>query len=178
MSHGRDVEYTAALAFGLVCDVQQADVLRKDLHVRFPEDTAVNRIYLPVVSAVLATDKGNAPEAVEDLEVTTTGEMAMVGDGAAMMGNVHSPYIRGEALFRTNRVQEGLAEFQKIVDHPGIRFTDPIGSLAGLQISRGYRFVGDQDARSEYEKLFKQWADADPDLPMLKEAQHEFRTLR
>ena len=142
MSRGRDVEYTAALAFGLVGDVQQADVLRKDLHDRFPEDTAVNRIYLPVLSAVLAMDNGNAPEAVEDLQVTTTGEMAMVGDGAAMMGNVHSPYIRGEALFRANRVQEGLAEFQKIVDHPGIRFTDPIGSLAGLQIARGYRFVG------------------------------------
>ena len=179
MSRGRDVEYTAALAFGLVGDVQQADVLRKDLHDRFPEDTAVNRIYLPALSAVLAMDNGNAPEAVEDLQVTTTGEMAMVGDGAAMMGNVHSPYIRGEALYRANRVQEGLAEFQKIVDHPGIRFTDPIGSLAGLQISRGYRFAGDQDkARSEYEKLFKRWADADPDLPMLKEAQREFRSLR
>ena len=179
MSRSRDVEYTAALAFGMVSDVQQADVLRKDLHDRFPEDTAVNRIYLPVLSAVLAMDNGNAPEAVEDLQVTTTGEMAMVGDGAAMMGNVHSPYIRGEALFRANRVQEGLAEFQKIVDHPGIRFTDPIGSLAGLQIARGYGFVGDQDkARSEYEKLFKRWADADPDLPMLKKAQREFRSLR
>jgi DNA-binding winged helix-turn-helix (wHTH) protein/tetratricopeptide (TPR) repeat protein len=179
MSRARDVEYTVALAFGLVGEVQQADVLRKDLHDRFPEDSAVNRIYLPVLSAILAMDKGNAPEALEDLQVTAIGEMAMVGDGGAMLGNVHSPYIRGEALFRTNRVQEGLAEFQKIVDHPGIRFTDPIGSLASLQISRGYRFAGDQDkARSEYEKLFKRWADADPDLPILKEAQHEFRTLR
>jgi eukaryotic-like serine/threonine-protein kinase len=179
MSHARDVEYTAALAFGLVGDVQPADVLRKDLHDRFTEDTVVNRIYLPVLSAVLAMDKGNAPKAVEDLQVTTAGEMALVGDGGAMMGNVHSPYIRGEALFRTNRVQEGLAEFEKIVDHPGVRFTDPIGSLANLQISRGYRFAGDQEkARSEYEKLFKRWADADPDLPILQEAQHEFRSLR
>ena len=144
MSRGRDVEYTAALAFGVAGDVKQSDVLRKDLHDRFPEDTAVNRIYLPVLSAVLAMDKGNAQEAVEDLQVATTGEMAMVGDGSAMLGNVHSPYIRGEALFRAGRVQEGLAEFQKIVDHPGIRFTDPIGSLAYLQISRGYRLAGDQ----------------------------------
>jgi DNA-binding winged helix-turn-helix (wHTH) protein/tetratricopeptide (TPR) repeat protein len=179
MSRGRDVEYTAALAFGLAGDPQQTDLLRKDLHDRFPEDTVVNRIYLPVLKAVVAIGKGNAPEATEDLQVTTTGEMAMPGDGSAMLGNVHSPYIRGEALFRTNRVQEGLAEFQKIVDHPGIRFTDPIGSLAGRQISRGYRLAGDQDkARTEYEKLFKQWAAADPDLPVLKEAQREFRSLR
>jgi eukaryotic-like serine/threonine-protein kinase len=179
MSRARDVEYTAALAFGLVDDVQQAHVLRKDLHDRFSEDTTVNRIYLPVLSAVLAMDKGNVPEAVEDLQVTTIGEMAMVGDGGAMMGNVHSPYIRGEALFRINRVQEGLAEFQKIVDHPGIRFTDPIGSLARLQISRGYRLAGDGNkARSEYEILFQRWVDADPDLPILKEAQREFRALQ
>ena len=179
MSRSRDVVYTAALAFGWVGDLQQAGALRKDLHDRFPEDTAVNRIYLPVLNAVLAMEKGNALEAVEDLQVTTTGEMAMVGDGSAMLGNVHSPYIRGEALFRAGRVKEGLAEFQKIVDHPGIRFTDPIGSLAHLQISRGYRLTGDRNkARSEYEMLLRRWSDADPDLPILKEAQSEFRALR
>lgn len=179
VSRARDVEYTAALAFGLSGDVKRSDILRKDLHDRFPENTAVNRIYLPVLRAVLAMDQGNAPEALEDLQVTTTGEMALVGDGGAMMGNVYSPYIRGEALFRSSRVQEGIAEFQKIVDHPGIRFTDPIGSIAGLQIARGYRFAGDQDkARSEYEKLLKRWADADPDLPLFRNAQREFRALQ
>jgi DNA-binding winged helix-turn-helix (wHTH) protein/tetratricopeptide (TPR) repeat protein len=178
VSRARDVEYTAALAFGLAGDVKQSDALRKDLHDRFPEDTAVNRIYLPVLSAVLALDHGKAEEAVEDLQVTTTGEMAMVGDGSAMLGNVHSPYIRGEALFRAGRVPEGLAEFQKLVDHPGVRFTDPIGSLAHLQLSRGYRLAGNQDnARSEYEKLLRRWADADPDIPIIKEAQRESRVL-
>src|SRR6516162_10282375 len=58
VSRARDVEYTAALAFGLAGDVKQSDALRKDLHDRFPEDTAVNRIYLPVLSAVLSMDKG------------------------------------------------------------------------------------------------------------------------
>ena len=179
MSRGRDVEYTAALAFGVAGDVKQADVLRKDLHDRFPEDTAVNRIYLPVLSAVQAMAKGNAPEAVEALQVATTGEMSMPGDGSAMLGNVHSPYIRGESLFRAGRVREGLAEFQKIVDHPGIRFTDPIGSLAYLEISRGYRLAGEQDkARSEYQTLLKRWSDADPDLPILKDAQSEFRAVQ
>jgi tetratricopeptide (TPR) repeat protein len=178
MSRSRDVVYTAALAFGLAGNLHQTDTLRKDLHDRFPEDTVVNRIYLPVLSAVLAMGKEDSHKAVEDLQVLTTGEMAMVGDGSAMLGNVHSPYIRGEALFRAGRVQKGIAEFQKIVDHPGIRFTDPIGSLAHLQISRGYRLTGDGNkARSEYEMLLKRWADADPDLPILKEAQREFHAL-
>jgi DNA-binding winged helix-turn-helix (wHTH) protein/tetratricopeptide (TPR) repeat protein len=179
VSHARDVEYTAALAFGVAGDVKQSDALRKDLHDRFPEDTAVNRIYLPVLSAVLAMDKWNVQEAVEDLQVTTAGEMAMVGDGSAMMGNVHSPYIRGEALFRAGRAKEGIAEFQKIVNHPGIRFTDPIGSLAYLQISHGYHLLGDQiNAREAYETFSKRWVDADPDVPILKEARHEFQALR
>jgi hypothetical protein len=178
-SRARDVEYTAALAFGLARDVKRSDALRKDLHDRFPEDTVVNRIYLPVLSAVLSMDKGNASEAVEDLQVATTGEMAMVGDGSAMLGNVHSPYIRGVALFRAGRQPEGIAEFQKIVDHPGIRFTDPIGSLAYLQISRGYHLLGDKiKAREAYEMFSKRWADADPDVPILNEAHREFHALR
>jgi DNA-binding winged helix-turn-helix (wHTH) protein/tetratricopeptide (TPR) repeat protein len=178
VSRARDVEYTAALAFGLAGDVKQSDTLRKVLRERFPEDTVVNRIYLPVLSAVLAMDKGNANEAVEDLQVTTTGEMAMVGDGSAMLGNVHSPYIRGEALFRVGRVKEGIAEFQKIVDHPGIRFADPIGSLAYLQVSRGYRLLGDRiHSREACETFSKSWVDADPDVPILKEAQREFHAL-
>jgi eukaryotic-like serine/threonine-protein kinase len=178
-SRSRDIEYTAALAFGLAGETKRTDVLRKDLHDRFPEDTVVNRIYLPVLTAVLAMGKEDAPEAVEDLKPAITGEVAMVGDGAAMMGNVDSPYIRGEALFRAGRVQEGLAEFQKIVDHPGIRFTDPIGSLACLQISRGYRLAGDRPkSRSAYETFLKKWANADPEVPILKEAQREFHALR
>jgi tetratricopeptide (TPR) repeat protein len=179
VSRARDVEYTAALSFGLAGDVKQSDDLRKDLHDRFPEDTVVNRIYLPVLSAVLALHKGDANEAVEDLQLTTTGEMAMVGDGSAMLGNVHSPYIRGEALFRVGKVKEGIAEFQKIVDHPGIRFTDPIGSLAFLQISLGYRLLGDQvHARNAYETLSKRWVDADPDVPILQKAQRELHAIR
>jgi DNA-binding winged helix-turn-helix (wHTH) protein/tetratricopeptide (TPR) repeat protein len=177
-SRARDVEYTAALAFGLAGDVKRSDSLRKDLHDRFPEDTAVNRIYLPVLSAVLALDRGDANEAVEDLQITTTGEMAMVGDGSAMLGNVHSPYIRGEALFRAGRAREGIAEFQKIVDHPGIRFTDPIGSLAYMKIPHGYHLLGDQiNARGAYETFSKRWAHADPDVPILQEARREFHAL-
>ena len=177
-SHARDVEYTAALAFGLAGEVRESEAMRKDLHDRFPEDTAVNRIYLPVLSAVLAMAKGNAPEAVEALQVTAGNEMAMVGDGSAMLGNVHSPYIRGQALFRTGKVQEGIAEFSRIVDHPGIRFTDPIGSLAHLQIARGYLFAGDRiKARGVYEMFLKQWAGADSDLPILREAQRELGSI-
>ena len=177
-SHGRDVDYTAALAFGLAGEVRQSDALRRDLHDRFPEDTVVNRIYLPVLSAVLAMAKGNAPEAVEALQFTASGEMAMVGDGSAMLGNVYSPYIRGQALLRAGQVQEGIAEFNKIVEHPGIRFTDPIGSLAHLQIARGYRLGGDPiQARSAYEMFLKRWAGADSDLPILGEAQRELDAL-
>ena len=178
MSHSRDVEYTAALAFGLAGQVKKSDVLRRELHDRFPEDTVVNRIYLPVLSAVLAMAKGNAAEAVETLQVTASGEMALVGDGSAMLGNVYSPYIRGQALLRAGHVQEGIAEFNKIVEHPGIRFTDPIGSLAHLQIARGYRLGGDPiQARSAYEMFLKRWAGADSDQPILGAARRELDAI-
>lgn len=64
------------------------------------------------------------------------------------------------------------------MDHPGIRFTDPIGSLAYLQMSRGNHLLGDQiNARGAYETFSKRWVDGDPDVPILKEAQREFHAL-
>lgn len=81
-------------------------------------------------------------------------------------------------MFGAGLVKDGIVEFQKIVDHPGIRFTDPIGSLAHLQLSRGYRLAGDQiRARSACDLLLKRWTDADPDVPIFKEAQREFRAI-
>ena len=93
----------------------------------------------------------------------------------------YSYFLEGQMKQATNVVAEaeGISEFQKVVDHPGIRFTDPIGSLAYLQISRGYRLLGDQiNARGAYETFSKRWLDADPDVPILQEAQREFQALR
>jgi tetratricopeptide (TPR) repeat protein len=178
-SHGRDVVYTAALAMGLAGDVNAMAALKTELAARFPEDTTVNRIYLPVLEGLIAMRKNNAHEAADDLHGEIPGELAMVGDGSAMLGNVHSTYVRGEMLLHSGHALEAVAEFQKLLDHPGVRFTDPIGSVAYLEIGRAYHLVGNRlKERMAYETFLRRWRLADPDVPILEAAQTEYRTLK
>ena len=156
LSTGRDIEYAAGLALGMAGDLTQTEELARDLQFRFPEDTVVHRFYLPVLRAVIAM-KNRAPQtAIDLLQVALPGEMALVGDGSAILGNVHSAYVRGEAFLSAGQSSEALSEFQKVFDHPGIRFDDPMGSLSQLQIGRAYALIGDKvKARSAYESFLR-----------------------
>jgi hypothetical protein len=139
----------------------------------------VNRIYLPVLDALIAIKKSNAHEAADYLHGDMPGELAMVGDGSAMLGNVHSAYVWGEALLRSGHATEAVAEFQKLLDHPGVRFTDPIGSVAYLEIGRAYHLTGARlKERMAYETSLRRWRLADQDVPILEAAQTEYRTFK
>jgi hypothetical protein len=74
---------------------------------------------------------------------------------------------------------EAAAEFQKIVDHRGIVVSDPIGALARLQLGRAYAILGDRTkAKSAYQNFLTLWQDADPDIPILKQAKTEYTKLQ
>jgi DNA-binding SARP family transcriptional activator len=74
---------------------------------------------------------------------------------------------------------EAAAEFQKILDHRGIVISDPIGALAHLQIGRAYALSGDNaKAKNAYKDFFTLWKDADPDIPVLKQAHAEYAKLQ
>ena len=84
-------------------------------------------------------------------------------------------YIRGEAYLASHRAADAVREFQKILDHPGITTTDPIGALARLQLGRAYALSMDQGrAKLSYEKFLDLWNGADADLPILKKAKLEY----
>ena len=166
------------MALGMAGDLSQAEELSRDLQFRFPEDTVVNRFYLPVLRAVIAM-KNRAPQtAIDLLQVALPGEMALVGDWSAILGNVHSAYVRGEAFLSAGHASEALSEFQKLLDHPRLRINDPLGSLAQLQIGRAYALTGDRiKTRSAYEAFFSRWASADPDVPILISAKAEYHAI-
>jgi DNA-binding winged helix-turn-helix (wHTH) protein/tetratricopeptide (TPR) repeat protein len=179
LSRGRDIEYTTGLVSGMLGDLSKAEELLKDLQFRFPEDTTVNRFYLPVLRAAIAM-KNRAPQtAIDDLQVALSHEMALVGDGSAVLGNVHSAYMRGEAYLAVDRVPEALSEFQKLLDHPGLCFNDPLVTLAQLQIGHGYALLRDRiKARSAYEAFFRRWEFSDPDLPIFNSAKSEYNAIQ
>ena len=68
---------------------------------------------------------------------------------------------------------------QKVLDHRGIVYADPIGALAHLQPGRAYVVSDDvAKAKSTYQDFFTLWKDADADIPVLKQAKAEYAKLR
>ena len=166
-SNGREVEYAAALALGLSGGSSRSEALAGDLEQRFPEDTFVTFTYLPVLRGLAELRRGKPEHSVERLQVALRYELAANGlNFEIFSGGLHSAYVRGEALMAARRYAEAAAEFQKVLDHPGIVGTDPIGVLAHLQLGRVFVLSGDRTkAKAAYETFLALWKDADADSP-------------
>jgi tetratricopeptide (TPR) repeat protein len=92
---------------------------------------------------------------------------------------LYPAYFRGYAYVAMRQGPAAAQEFQKIIDHPGLVQMDPIGALAHLGLGRAYVVAGDQaKARAAYNDFLTIWNDADPNIPILKEAKMERARLR
>jgi tetratricopeptide (TPR) repeat protein len=180
MTNGRDVEYASALALGLAGDSSRSEALADDLAKRFPEDTFVRFTYLPVLRALSALHRGKSTESVEPLQTALHYELAVNGLNVGLyLGGLHSAYVRGEAFVAAHRYPEAVAEFQKILSHRGIVGADPIGALAHVQLGRAFVLWGDTiKAKAAYQDFLTLWKDADPDIPILRQAQAEYAKLQ
>ncbi len=179
-STGRDVEFTAALAHGLLGGSPQSEALAGDLDQRFPEDTFAKFTYVPVLRGLAALGRGKPVESVELLQTALRYELAVTGLNFPQfyLGGLYSAYVRGQALMASRRPAEAAAEFQKILDHRGLVGLDPIGPLAHLQLGRALAMSGDTaNAKVAYEQFLALWRDADPDVPILKRARAELGRL-
>ena len=88
-------------------------------------------------------------------------------------------YVRGEAYLLARRGNEAEAEFRKVIDHRGIVGSAPYGVRARLEVARACVLEGDTSkARAAYQEFLTLWKDADPDIPILRQAQAEFAKLR
>ena len=88
-------------------------------------------------------------------------------------------YVRGEAYLHLQDGAKAAAEYQKILDHRGIDPTSPLYTLARLGSGRAYALQGDKaKAKAAYQDFFAAWKDADPDVPILKEAKAEYAKLQ
>ena len=93
-------------------------------------------------------------------------------------GAMYPVYVRGMAYLAAHQGREAAVEFQKILDHPGIVVSDPIGALARLQLGRAYMMFGDRTrAKSAYQDFLNLWKDADPEIPIFKQANAEYASL-
>ena len=134
-----------------------------------PKDTNAQQIWIPQVRAALEIKRGNPSAAVEALKPAEIAEPNDIGP----------TFYRGLAYLAMKSGKQAAAEFQKIENRKTIFPLSPLHPLARLQLARSQALAGDSAAaRSTYQDLFALWKDADPDLPLLKQARDEYARLR
>jgi hypothetical protein len=173
----RDVQTLAALILAQSGDAVQARKMSDDLARRYPLDTLVNGYWLPTIRAAIELDDNNPAEAIKLLQGAESYELgAVTADWAAPL---HPVNVRGGAYLRLHRGKEAAAEYQKFVDHWGAVRNFPLGALARLGLARAYAMQRDSaKARIAYQDFLTLWKDADPDIPILKQAKAEYAKLR
>jgi serine/threonine protein kinase/tetratricopeptide (TPR) repeat protein len=174
-SHNRNVQLQAALALALTGDTSQARMMAGDLQKDTPANTILNCYWLPTIRAAVDINQGNASSAIQLLQTASPYELG----SPPPLGNLYPVYVRGQAFLRARQGSAAVVEFQKLLDHAGIVQNFLLGSLAHLGLARSYALGGDTaKSRIAYQDFFAVWKDADPDIPILKEAKAEYAKLQ
>ena len=180
LSDDRDVVYGAGFALALSGERSRSQALAKDLDSRFPEDSAVQFIYLPAIRALLELTGGDPHSAIERLQPARRYERGIPPSYAPMFfGAFYTIYVRGLAFLSAHQGPEAAMEFQKIIDGRAVVVSDPIGALAHLQQGRAFTLSGDTTrAKIAYQDFLTLWKDADADIPILRQARAEYAKLQ
>ncbi len=185
-SQGAEVE--AALALAMTGDTARAESVAQELGKRFPLDTQMQSLWLPAIQAQLALDKKNPTAALTALQAASPIELGQI-QFVANLSCLYHVYVRGEAYLAAGQSSAAAAEFQKIIDHSGIVWNCWTGGLAHLGVARANALQArasqgaDADAArvralAAYKDFLALWKDADPDIPILKEAKAEYAKLQ
>jgi predicted Zn-dependent protease len=170
LSSGPSIQARAALVLALTADTGRAETIAAELARRYPLDTVGNRYWFPTIRAAIQLSRNNPAQAVQDLEATLRYELG---------GGWEQAYVRGQAFLVMHRGREAAAEFQKYIDHPGAVMNNPLGALARAGLARAYVLQGDTaKAKTTYQDFLTLWKDADPDIPVLKQAKAEYAKLQ
>jgi hypothetical protein len=182
------VQVEAALAFAMAGDASETEPLAQDLNKRFPLDTQMQSFWLPAIRAQLALNRKNPALALNTLQAASAVELGQISF-VNNLSCLYQTYIRGEAYLAGRQGKEAAVEFQKIIDHSGIVWNCWTGALAHLGAARANVLQArtsqgaDADAArvralAAYKDFLALWKDADPDIPILKEAKAEYAKLQ
>jgi eukaryotic-like serine/threonine-protein kinase len=172
LAAGRDIRCSVGFALALSGDSKDAEQLADALNRDFPSNTLVQTYWLPTIRAQVELAHHKPNRSIDLLKAVTPYDQGSTGTMAPA-------YVRGNAYLQLGEVSLGLNEFQNIIDHRFLvdpSFTSP---LARLGKARAKALQGDApNARIAYQDFFALWKDADPDIPILKEAKAEYAKLQ
>jgi tetratricopeptide (TPR) repeat protein len=171
----RDTKSIVADPLARLGDFARAQRFNDELAAQYPNNTLLSKVLVPANRAVLAIEKNQPQQAVTLLEPARPYDL---GSGPAS-ANLIPAYYRGEAYLKMGEGAKALAEFQKIVAHRGVDPLSLFSPLAQLGSARAYALQKDTaHARTAYQDFFATWKDADPDVPLLKQAKAEYEKLQ
>jgi eukaryotic-like serine/threonine-protein kinase len=182
LANSRDPQASAAIALAIAGEHAHAQKLADDLIARFPDDTLVKFVYLPTILGATAVHQGDGAKAIAALQAVAPYDL---NSSQAML----PVYIRGEAFLLKKDGAAAAAEFQKILENPGIIAPDPTLSLAHLGLARAFAMQSASAQSTDaatykskslaaYQDFFALWKDADPDILLLKQAKFEYAKLQ
>jgi eukaryotic-like serine/threonine-protein kinase len=175
LTPGRDVKVLSALVLARTGETAQSRTILEALEKSEPTNTYLKVYWFPVIEASIAMAQQQFNRAIIALEPSLPYELGQPPPGTAM----YPAYVRGLAYLAQKNGPAAAAEFQKFPDHAGIVQNFLLGSLARLQRARAYALSGDTaKAKTAYLDFLALWKDADPEIPILKEAKAEYAKLQ
>jgi tetratricopeptide (TPR) repeat protein/predicted Ser/Thr protein kinase len=181
LAPNRDVKAMATLVLARAGDTTAAEKLAAELDETFPLDTLVQRYWLPTIRAAVALQRKDPNRAVELLKVASTIEL---GQPVPFNMNLGPVYLRGESYLMLHDGAAAAAEFQKFIDHRGVVGNFQWGALARIGLARAYALNAATDsaarakAHAGYQNFLTLWKDADPEIPIYKQAKTEYAKLQ
>jgi eukaryotic-like serine/threonine-protein kinase len=163
-------EFNVAVVFAAIGDAASMEPLAEKYRKNNPDDPYVRFIQLPLLAALVELSRNEAPKAIEVLRPVPYESRFLYSPNA---------YYRGLAYLANHQGNEAATQFQKILDHRGRVGNWLEGAIVHLQIGRAYAMQGDTaKARAAYQDFLTLWKDADPDIPILKQAKVEYAKLQ
>jgi len=177
LAPGRDVKVLAALALARTGETSQSKTIFEALQKSEPTNTYLKVYWFPVIEASIALAEQTNDQAIFALEPSLPYELG--GPPPTLSGVMYPAYLRGLVYLAQKNGPAATTEFQKFPDHPGDVQNFLLGSLAHLGLARAYVLSGDTaKAKTAYQDFLTLWKDADPDIPILKEAKAEYAKLQ
>jgi eukaryotic-like serine/threonine-protein kinase len=177
LASGRNVKIFGAIALARIGEITRSRELAKELEQTDPSNTLLKIYWLPVINAATELRGGNLSKTFSSIETAAPYDLAQPSPNQT--GTLYPIYLRGQADLLAHDGSAAAAEFQKILDHPGIVLNFVTGALAHLQLARAHAMAGDTAvAKTAYQDFLSLWKDADPDIPVLKQAKAEYAKLQ
>jgi len=179
LTSSRDAQILAALTLARVGDIARAQVMSEELATEFPANTLLHNYWLPAIRGYTEIRRGNPAQALKNLESAAAYDLAFPLPQFEEGGLLYPAYVRGQAYLHRHQGKEAVLEFQKLLDHRGVVINSPLVALAHYQIARALAMSRDlAGSRKAYQDFFALWKDADPDIPILKQAKAEYAKIQ